>query len=143
MALVTEELKAKAEIYSGDALCQEKCQFLLKEVGLPNGLLPLKDILECGYVAETGHVWLKQRKKTEHCFKKVGRLVSYGPEITARVEKHRITKLTGVKAKELLLWVTLTDISFDGEAKVTFHSSTGLYRTFPADAFMAEEDGKK
>ncbi|KAL0916285.1 hypothetical protein M5K25_013782 [Dendrobium thyrsiflorum] len=151
MSLVTEEQRAKAEIYQGDSLCQEKCQFLLKEVGLPNGLLPLKDIIECGYIEETGFVWLKQKKKIEHTFKKIGKLVSYATEITAYVENLRIRKLTGVKAKELFIWITLTDISADGEGggkssagKVTFHSSTGFYRTFPAAAFVIEvEDEEK
>lgn len=150
MSLVTEELRAMAEIYHGDSLCQEKCQFLLEEVGLPNGLLPLKDIIECGYIEETGFVWLKQQKKIEHTFKKIGKLVSYGPEITAYVEKLRIKKLTGVKAKELFIWITLTDISADGEeeeknskGKITFHSSTGLYRTFPASAFVREKGEEK
>ncbi|XP_020586550.1 uncharacterized protein LOC110028865 [Phalaenopsis equestris] len=152
MSLVTEELRAKAQIYHGDSLGQEKCQFLLKEVGLPNGLLPLKDIIECGHIEETGFVWLKQRKKIEHTFRKIGRLVSYAPEITAYVEQHRIKKLTGVKAKELFIWLTLTDISADGaeeenysagKGKITFHSSSGLYRTFPASAFVIEEDEQK
>ncbi|KAI0504224.1 hypothetical protein KFK09_015174 [Dendrobium nobile] len=150
MSLVTEDQRAKAEIYKGDSLCHEKCQFLLKEVGLPNGLLPLKDIIECGYIEETGFVWLIQKKKIEHTFKKIGKLVSYATEITAYVENLRIRKLTGVKAKELFIWITLTDISADGggegkssAGKVTFHSSTGLYRTFPAAAFVIEEDEEK
>ena len=35
-------------------------KLLLKEVGLPNGLLPLKDIEECGYERDSGFVWQKQ-----------------------------------------------------------------------------------
>lgn len=97
MSLVTEEIKAKAEIYHGDEICQEKTKFLLKEVGLPNGLLPLEDILECGYVKETGFVWLKQKKKKDHKFNKIGKLVSYATEVTAVVEPNKIKKLTGVQ----------------------------------------------
>ena len=44
MSLVTEEIKAKAEYYQGHQFCQEKSKFLLTEMGLPNGLLPLQDI---------------------------------------------------------------------------------------------------
>ncbi|KAI0510814.1 hypothetical protein KFK09_011423 [Dendrobium nobile] len=150
MALISEALKANAGVYHGNAICQEKCQFLLKEVGLPSGLLPLQDIIECGFVEETGFVWLKQKKKIEHYFKKVGRHVTYGPDITAYIGKLSIKKLTGVKAKELFMWLTVTDISLTAgegekpatEAKVVFHSSSGIFRTFPAAAFEKEFDGE-
>lgn len=145
MALITEELKAKAEVYYGDEICQEKSKFLLSEVGLPSGLLPLKDIIECGYVEETGFVWLKQKKKIEHTFPKIGKLVSYAPEITAYVEKCKIKKLTGVKTKELLLWLTLTELSVEDPptGKLTCKISSGLFRTFPTEAFELPEDKNK
>ena len=142
MSLVSEDVKAKAtELYYGDPMCQEKSKFLLSEVGLPTGLLPLKDMLECGYVKETGFVWLKQKKKTEHKFEKIGKLVSYAPEITAYVEPGKIKKLTGVKAKELLVWITLNEICLDDPPtdKLTFKTPAGLFRTFPVSAFQLEE----
>ncbi|KAI9071395.1 hypothetical protein K1719_037010 [Acacia pycnantha] len=145
MALVTEELKAKAEVYHGDELCQEKSKFLLKEIGLPNGLLPLKDMEECGYVKETGFVWMKQKKSTTHKFEKIGKLVSYAPEVSAHVEQGKIKKLNGVKTKELLLWITLSDIFLDDPptGKITFKTPAGLFRSFPVSAFEIEEkDGK-
>ncbi|PIA60958.1 hypothetical protein AQUCO_00300464v1 [Aquilegia coerulea] len=140
MALITEEIRAKAEVLYGDEIGQEKTVFLLSEVGLPTGLLPLKDIIECGYVEETGFVWLKQKKKIEHKFQKVGKQVTYGTEITAYVEKYKIKKLTGVKVKELLVWVTLSDIVVEDpeNGKITFRSPTGLFRTFPSSAFEGE-----
>ncbi|GMP63694.1 hypothetical protein CsSME_00025294 [Camellia sinensis var. sinensis] len=110
MSLVTEEIKAKAEVYYGNDICQEKSKFLLKEMKLPNGLLPLEDMLECGYVKETGFVWLKQKKKTEHKFEKIGKPVTYATEVTAVVEPNKIKKLTGVKTKELLIWVSPSDV---------------------------------
>ncbi|KAJ0979966.1 hypothetical protein J5N97_015440 [Dioscorea zingiberensis] len=143
MTIITEELKAKAEVYHGDEICQEKSKFLLQEVGLPRGLLPLKDIIECGYVEETGFVWLKQKKKIEHCFEKIGKLVSYATEITANVEKNKIKNLTGVKAKEILIWITICEITADDSPKLTFKTPTGLFRTFPRLAFELEEDLKK
>ncbi|KAJ7977846.1 Protein of unknown function, DUF538 [Quillaja saponaria] len=141
MSLVTEEIKAKAEFYQGDDICQEKSQTLLKEIGLPNGLLPLKDIEECGIVRETGFVWLKQKKNTTHKFEKIGRPVTYAPEVTAYVEQNKIKKLTGVKTKELLIWVTLCDIYVDDPptGKITFKTPTGLSRSFPVSAFEIEE----
>lgn len=141
MALITEDLKAKAEMYRGDELCQQKSKELLKEIGLPNGLLPLKDMEECGYVRETGFVWLKQKKNSTHKFEKIGKLVSYAPEVTAQVESGKIKKLTGVKTKELLLWVTLSDIYVDDPptGKITFKTPAGLFRSFPVSAFEIEE----
>ncbi|GFS29714.1 hypothetical protein Acr_00g0008030 [Actinidia rufa] len=142
MSLVTEEIRASAsEIYYGNNICQEKSKFLLKEMGLPNGLLPLEDMVECGYVKDTGFVWLKQKKKSEHKFQKIGRLTSYATEVTAYVEPNKIKKLTGVKTKELLIWVTLSDIYVDDPltGKITFKSTTGLSRSFPVSAFEVEE----
>lgn len=141
MSIITEEIRAKAEVFHGDEICQERSKLLLKEVGLPNGLLPLKDIEECGYVEETGFVWLKQKKKCDHKFDKINRLVNYGSEITAYAEKNKIKKLTGVKTKELLVWITLCDIYVDDPptGKITFKSPTGLSRTFPVSAFEIPE----
>ncbi|KAE8710528.1 hypothetical protein F3Y22_tig00110321pilonHSYRG00334 [Hibiscus syriacus] len=141
MSLVTEEIKASAsEIYHGDEMCQEKSKFLLEEIGMPRGLLPLKDIEECGYVKDTGFVWLKQKKSITHKFEKIGKLVSYATEVTAVVEKNKIKKLTGVKTKELLVWITLSDIYVDDPptGKITFKTPSGLFRTFPISAFEIE-----
>ncbi|GAA0164287.1 hypothetical protein LIER_19962 [Lithospermum erythrorhizon] len=145
-SLVTNEMRTKAtEFYTGDEICQEKSKFLLTEVGLPNGLLPLENIEEVGYIESTGFVWLKQKKKKDHKFEKIGRVCQYAQEITAYVEKNKIKKLTGVKAKELLLWVTISDIYIDDNAseKITFKSPTGLFRTFPVPAFQVEVPEKK
>lgn len=144
MSLVTEEIKAKAEVYHGDEICQEKSKFLLTEIGLPNGLLPLKDIEECGYVKETGFVWLKQKKSLTHKFDKIGKLVSYATEVTAIAEPNRIRKLTGVKTKELLVWITLSDIYVDDPptGKITFKTPAGLSRSFPVSAFEIEGEAK-
>ncbi|MQI72017.1 DUF538 domain-containing protein, partial [Escherichia coli] len=69
------------------------------------------------------------------------KLVSYAPEVTAYVEFGKIKKLTGVKAKELLLWVTLNEICLEDPptGKLTFKTPTGLFRTFPVSAFEIEE----
>ncbi|KAH6820077.1 plant/protein of unknown function [Perilla frutescens var. hirtella] len=132
-------------MYKGDDICREKSRFLLTEMGLPNGLLPLKDIIEVGYVKDTGFVWLIQKKKCEHKFEKIGKAVQYGVEVTAYVEPHRIKKLTGVKAKELLMWLTLTEISVDQPptGKITFKTPTGLSRSYPVDAFVLDEEEEK
>ncbi|MBA0816301.1 hypothetical protein Gohar_000980 [Gossypium harknessii] len=141
MSVVTEEIKASAsEVYRGDEICQVKSKSLLEEMGMPRGLLPLKDIEECGYVKETGFVWLKQKKSITHKFEKIGKLVSYATEVTAVIEKNRIKKLNGVKSKELLIWVTLSDIYVDDPAtgKITFKTPAGLSRSYPVSAFEIE-----
>ncbi|KAK8260694.1 hypothetical protein V6Z12_D13G136200 [Gossypium hirsutum] len=141
MSLVTEEIKASAsEVYRGDEICQVKSKSLQEEMGMPRGLLPLKDIEECGYVKETGFVWLKQKKSITHKFEKIGKPVSYATEVTAVIEKNRIKKLNGVKSKELLIWVTLSDIYVDDPAtgKITFKTPAGLSRSYPVSAFEIE-----
>ncbi|CAN6356541.1 unnamed protein product [Urochloa humidicola] len=137
---IPADVRAKAEIYVGDAAGQEKTRFLLQETGLPSGLLPLKDIIECGYVEETGFVWLKQRRKVDHYFAKAGRHVSYGAEVSAVAEKGRLKKITGVKAKEMLIWVTLHEICVDDPPQGKLHCKAigGLSRSFPVEAFEAD-----
>ena len=145
MSLVTEEIRASAsEVYSGNDICQEKSKCFLTDMGLPNGLLPLEDMVECGYVKDTGFVWLKQKKKTEHKFEKIGRLTSYATEVTAYVEPNKIKKLTGVKTRELLIWIPLSQIYVDDppSGKITFQTPAGLSRSFPVAAFEVEEPAK-
>ncbi|XVE51606.1 hypothetical protein DITRI_Ditri02bG0055100 [Diplodiscus trichospermus] len=136
--------REEAEVYNGAALCKQKSQELLGECRLPKGLLPLNDIVEVGHNRTTGFVWLKQRKSLEYRFKAVGKNVSYDTEVTAFIEDRRLRRLTGVKAKELLIWVTISDIYVEesNPSKITFASSTGLSRSFPVAAFEAEEEEK-
>ncbi|GLJ17659.1 hypothetical protein SUGI_0307760 [Cryptomeria japonica] len=139
---VAGDQRAGAEVYYGSEACKAKSVELLELMGLPKGLLPLEELEESGYVKETGYVWLKQKKKVDHRFKKIGKTVSYAPEITAYVEKHKMKKLTGVKSKEILLWVTICEISIDENSseKIYFKSSTGIGRSFPVSAFELEEE---
>ncbi|KAM0921676.1 hypothetical protein ACQ4PT_006636 [Festuca glaucescens] len=138
--IIPDEVRAKAEIYTGDAAGQEKTRLMLAETELPSGLLPLKDIIECGYVEETGFVWLKQKKKVDHYFAKAGRHVSYAAEVSAIAEKGRLKKITGVKAKEMLIWITLNEICVDDPPTGKIHCKAlgGLSRSFPVEAFEAD-----
>lgn len=108
---------------------------LITEFGLPNGLLPLQDVVECGYNTETGFVWITQKKAIVHKFAAISKQVSYGEKITAYLEQGRLKKLTGVKAKEIL-WVSIIDISLTGKDNLYFKSNTGIGKTFPASAFL-------
>ncbi|KAK2642831.1 hypothetical protein Ddye_024594 [Dipteronia dyeriana] len=134
-----------AEIYHGESLCKQKSLDLLSEIELPKGLLPLNDLIEVGYNRTTGFVWLKQQNRTDHRFRAIGRNVSYDNEVTAFVENHRMRRLTGVKSKEILFWVSISEIYVDdpNSGKITFGSSTGVSRTFPISAFELEESKDK
>ncbi|KAK7324683.1 hypothetical protein VNO77_28437 [Canavalia gladiata] len=112
---------------------------LLQEFNLPAGLLPLRDVIEVGFVKGTGYMWIVQKKKVEHEFKMISKLVSYDSEITGYISKKKIKKLKGVKAKELMLWPPVSEISVDDQptGKIHFKSLAGITKTFPVDAFAA------
>ena len=110
---------------------------LLEEFELPAGLLPLADVAEVGFVKSTGYMWIAQAKKIEHEFKMITKLVSYDSSIEGFVEKRRIKKLKGVKAKELMLWPPVGEITVDDPptGKIHFKSFAGITKTFPFEAF--------
>ncbi|KAK2986745.1 hypothetical protein RJ640_010970 [Escallonia rubra] len=112
---------------------------LLEEYGLPLGLLPLADVVEVGFVKSTGYMWIVQKKKVEHSFKMISKLVSYDTSITGFVEKKRIKKLKGVKAKEFMLWPPVSEIIVENPptGKIQFKSLAGITKTFPVEAFAA------
>ncbi|XP_062094871.1 uncharacterized protein LOC133800821 [Humulus lupulus] len=133
--------KDHAEVLYGEAICQQKCRQLLDEMSLPRGLLPLEDIMEVGYNRTTGFVWLKQNKPKEHRFHAIGRTVSYDKEVSAFVEEHRMRRLTGVKSKELFIWVSISDIFINDSdlSKIIFANPTGISRSFPVSAFRLDD----
>jgi len=134
--------RAGAVVVTGDAACRKKSVELLEELGLPRGLLPMEDIQEFGYNRETGFMWLLQgKKKVEHTFKKIKQTVSYAAEVTAFVEKGKLSKITGVKTKELMLWLSVVEVYVPETSpdKVTFKTGTGLSDTFDAPAFALGE----
>ncbi|XP_050290101.1 uncharacterized protein LOC126728293 [Quercus robur] len=109
----------------------------LEEFGLPQGLLPLADVIEVGFVRSTGYMWILQKKKFKHNFKMISKLMSYYTEMTGYVEKKRIKKLKGVNAKELMLWPPVSQISVDDppNRKIQFVSLAGIIKTFPVETF--------
>ncbi|NP_001145528.1 uncharacterized protein [Zea mays] len=137
-----ENHRAGAEVVTGDAICRKKSIELLEELGLPKGFLPLVDIQEFGYNRETGFMWLVQgKKKVEHTFKRIKQTVSYATEVTAFAEKGKLRKITGVKTKELMLWLSVVEVYVPeaSSEKVTFKTGTGLSDTFDASAFALGE----
>ncbi|XP_071715216.1 uncharacterized protein [Rutidosis leptorrhynchoides] len=144
MSLVTPQIRAIAEICYGDAICQEQIKLQLEKMGLPNGLLPVKDIEECGYVKDTGFVWIRQKKPSKNNNEKIGKISSYATEITGYMEKFKIKKLTGVKSKELLIWIQLTEASINDQStdKITFWTSSGIHKSYPVSAFQVDDEKK-
>nr|ADE76525.1 unknown [Picea sitchensis] len=128
-------------VLSGDEVCIPRSADLLESLGLPGGLLPLKDIQECGFDKTTGLVWIRQKKKTQHYFKRAGRLVSFDEEVKAYVEDKRLKNVSGVKTKEYLVWAPVGDIAVEGsfDETIRFKSYGGISRTFPSQAFSRKE----
>ncbi|KAE8008612.1 hypothetical protein FH972_005107 [Carpinus fangiana] len=77
-------------------------------------------------------IWLKQKRKKEHRFRLIGRTVSYDTEVMGFMEEHRMRRLTGVKSKELLIWVSFSEVYIDdlGFGKITFANPTRISKTF-------------
>lgn len=136
--------RAGAEMIYGAEACYKHSVELLTELGFPKGVLPLKDLEECGWVPATGFVWMKQKAPFEYYFKGTDTRVSYAAEVTAYVEKGKMKKMTGVKSKQMLLWVPITEMSLvDGGNRIYFKSAVGLGRGFPAAAFADEGEEKQ
>uniref|UniRef100_A0A0D9XLK6 DUF538 domain-containing protein n=1 Tax=Leersia perrieri TaxID=77586 RepID=A0A0D9XLK6_9ORYZ len=138
-AIVGKEREG-AEIATGAEECFKQSMELMRALGFPEGMMPLRELEECGLVRETGFVWMKQKKPYEHYFRGTGTKVRYDTEVTAFVEEGRMKRMTGVRSKQLLLWVPIVEMSLDGEArdKIYFKSSVGIGRSFPASAFADE-----
>ena len=138
---IIESNRAGAEIYHGDAECRKKSIELLEELCLPKGLFPMEDIQELGYNRAARFVWIIQKKNKNHTFKKIKRQVSYATEVTAFVEPRKMKKMTGVKTKELMLWLSVVEMYFEtpSSEKLTFKTGTGLSDSFEASAFELEK----
>ncbi|XP_071693282.1 uncharacterized protein [Rutidosis leptorrhynchoides] len=139
MSPITPEIRACAEILTGNDVCKEKAKALLREFCLPDGLLPVEDVEELGFVKDTGFFWIKQKNEIKHKFEKAGKQVSYATEITSYLEKCKIKKLAGVKSKELMIWISLTEIYVEDPSsdKVTMKTPTGISKTFAKAHFEA------
>ncbi|XVF87173.1 hypothetical protein PTKIN_Ptkin18bG0097800 [Pterospermum kingtungense] len=136
-----ENHKENAEIYYGEDVCKQKSLEMLEEISLPKGVLPVETV-EFGRNRSTGFVWMKLKKKKEHKFKLINKLVSYNTDITFFAENGRVRKMTGVKSKELFFWVSISDIFIDvsSPGKLFFGIPNGIKGHFPISAFELEDD---
>ncbi|KAG8092288.1 hypothetical protein GUJ93_ZPchr0012g19695 [Zizania palustris] len=129
-----------AEIITGAEECSNHSNEMMRALGFPEGLMPMRDLEECGLVRETGFVWMKQKAPYEHYFRGTGTRVRYDAEVTAYVEEGKMKRMTGVRSKQLMLWVPIVEMSLDGDARdrIYFKSNIGIGRSFPASAFADE-----
>jgi hypothetical protein len=134
-----------AEVITGAEACFAHSKEMLKALGFPGGVMPLRGLEECGWVKATGFVWMRQKAPYEHYFRGTGTRVRYDAEVTAYVEDGRMKRMTGVRSKQVLLWVPIVEMSLDGEKrdKIYFKSNVGIGRSFPASAFADEEEEEK
>lgn len=141
-AQLIESHRENAEVHTGAAVCKQKSLDLLEKINMPKGLLPLDDLVEVGYNESTGFVWLRQKKSKTHVFRAIGRSVWYDTEVTAFVEDRKMKHLTGVKSKELLIWITISYIAIKDQSSgnILFGTPTGLSRSFPISAFEKEDE---
>ncbi|KAJ4956207.1 hypothetical protein NE237_012990 [Protea cynaroides] len=147
-----EDERAGAEIVKGAEACHQHSIKLLRELGFPKGVLPLKELEECGRVRETGFVWMRSKAPYEHFFVETNTRVSYATEVTAYIEKGKMKKMTGIKSKQMLLWVPITEMSViiqeqeveePGSHKIYFKTPMGIGKSFPISAFMTQEEKHK
>lgn len=146
-AKLIETQSKGAEIYHGP-ISIEKVDEMLEEFSVPKCLfLGLKADLveEFGFNRSTGFYWLKQKSKTERKLDKIRTTAYYDTQVSGFIQPRRLSKITGVKAKELFLTLTVTEIlvGIPSTDKVKFVSSTGIYRTLPIAAFEEEEPAVK
>ncbi|CAM6128356.1 unnamed protein product [Calypogeia fissa] len=124
-----------ALIYSGhDSVCRKRAQRVLEEHKLPLGLLFIEDVLEFGFNKNTGYMWIIQRNQTEHYFEEIDELVSYATEVSAYIEEGRMKKVRGIKARELVIWFPVNDITVGGD-KAFVKSFANITKSFPVTAF--------
>ncbi|BAF19714.1 uncharacterized protein [Oryza sativa Japonica Group] len=136
---LVEEHRSGAEVHTGHELCERKARELLVELGLPDGLLPLPSLEEVGYNRAAGFVWLRQTQAggATHTFDTIGKQVWYAGEVTAFVEQGRMHGVAGVKSKELLIWVSISEIVLSPSGtKLVFRTPAGLGRALPVTAFQ-------
>ncbi|KAL3736124.1 hypothetical protein ACJRO7_025125 [Eucalyptus globulus] len=114
---------------------------LYEQHGLPDGLLPFQELIEVGFVERTGYMWVLQEKRIEHTFKMIGKLASYDAEMSGYLEKTRIRKLKGVKARELMIWTPCIEIFVDDPpiGKIQFKAIGGLTVAYPIKAFATRD----
>ncbi|KAK8577556.1 hypothetical protein V6N13_027826 [Hibiscus sabdariffa] len=133
--------RAGVEIYHDATFCKQKAQEFLDKFRLPKMFMPFNNLVEVGFNPTTGFIWLKQQKPAKYRVKEIG-VSSYATEMMGFLEDCQMRKLTGIKSKEMMIWITLSDISIDqtDSSKIIFTTSMKLLKSFPVTAFETESE---
>eukprot|EP00249_Psilotum_nudum_P037122 c9513_g1_i1 orf=675-1100(-) len=140
MAAQVMDVQKGAQIWKEHSSAFEESVRFLEAHGLPNGLLPLDDIEEMGYVQETGYFWVKQKTSKKHYFSGMNNYVSYAKEVSGYLDGNSLKKLSGVKAKQLLLWVSIVEISQkeSNPGYLFFKTPAGIGKWLRAEIFLLQ-----
>ncbi|KAL1826230.1 hypothetical protein DCAR_0205374 [Daucus carota subsp. sativus] len=134
--------RENAVVVTDKAAIKKKISEVLKNAKFPLGVMPVDEAVELGYNPSSGFLWIIRKKKLEHFFKGINRKATLDAEVTGFLEERRMKKITGIKAKELMIWVSLTDFRIDDPAsgKIIFTATAGITKTFQISAFEEEEE---
>ncbi|XP_074356764.1 uncharacterized protein At5g01610-like [Apium graveolens] len=134
--------RENAVIVTGKVAIKKKMSELLKKAKFPLGVMPVDEAVELGHNPSTGFLWVTRKKKLEIFFKGINKKATFDTDVTGFLEEHRMKKITGIKAKELMIWVSLTDFRIDDPAsgKIIFTGTAGITKTFSISAFEEEEE---
>uniref|UniRef100_A0A2P2NG39 DUF538 family protein n=1 Tax=Rhizophora mucronata TaxID=61149 RepID=A0A2P2NG39_RHIMU len=104
---------------------------LLPQYGLPRGLLP--DNVESYALDPSGHFSIQL---TKPCYVHFDQLVYYEKEIKGKLTYGAVREVSGIQAKKLFLWLTITgmEVSKDGDGMIEFFAGA-LSEKLPAKQF--------
>ncbi|KAH1039930.1 hypothetical protein J1N35_041673 [Gossypium stocksii] len=94
--------------------------------------MPSNHFNEFHYKKTTRFIGLKQEKTFKYLFKEL-RLTSYGAKITTLTGDCQMKRLTGVKGKEMMVWITLFDVFVDDtkvHRKIYFANLMGFSQSY-------------
>ncbi|KAK4729417.1 hypothetical protein R3W88_022405 [Solanum pinnatisectum] len=132
---IHKDERAGAEIAYGAEDCYSLIVKLSQDSGFPKGMLPLKYVEEFGYVSKTGFIWMKQKAPYQHYFSSIK---------TRRRSLHTLRemkKISGVKSKQLLLWVPTIEMSIiEDQKKIYLKTLMGIGMSYPIIVFMTDEE---
>ncbi|URD99457.1 hypothetical protein MUK42_30043 [Musa troglodytarum] len=121
LVIANEERRGAEIIYGPEECCRH------------SGVVPLKNLEECGWVQETGFVLHEAKAPYEH-FAGTKTRVPYDAEVTASVEERRLKDDGGQEQADAVV-ASMTP----AERTYTSKSAVGIGRSFPVPAFVDEE----
>ncbi|KAL9672162.1 hypothetical protein QQ045_028411 [Rhodiola kirilowii] len=104
---------------------------ILPKYGFPRGLIP--NIVKSYTLSDDGHFQIFLQ---HHCYVQFDQLVYYDKVVKGKLKYGSVTDVSGIQAKKLFVWVTVTGIDADFESDmVEFHVGV-LSEKLPAKQFQ-------